>query len=132
MAESFRQALLAYSWPGNVEDLVRFCWKLPERLKISGGTTKVLLKRYASAKGIPPDLVQRPKKGFPVPWDDWLRGPLAGPVREVLDGATWMGNHFHRGGIDSLFEEHRRGADVGLVLWNLTVLARWGENLLKA
>jgi asparagine synthase (glutamine-hydrolysing) len=112
-------------------DLVRFCWKLPERLKISGGTTKVLLKEYAEAKGIPSDLIHRPKKGFPVPWDDWLRGPLATPVREVLDGATWMGDHFHRGAIPALLEEHRRGADVGLVLWNLTVLARWGENLLR-
>lgn len=112
-------------------DLVRLCWKLPERFKISRGTTKVLLKRYAEKKGIPQALVHRPKKGFPVPWNDWLRGPLEQPVREVLEGASWMSPYFHREGILNLLAEHKRGADNGLPLWNLTVLARWGEGLLS-
>jgi asparagine synthase (glutamine-hydrolysing) len=111
-------------------DLVRLCWKLPERYKIHRGVTKVLLKRYAESKGIPQALVHRPKKGFPVPWNDWLRGPLEGPVRRIFDGATWMETYFHRAGILDLMEEHLRGADRGLPLWNLTVLAKWGERML--
>jgi asparagine synthase (glutamine-hydrolysing) len=113
-------------------ELVRLCWRLPERFKVSGGTTKVLLKRYAQLRGIPSELVHRPKKGFPVPWEDWLRGPLRAPVREVLEGATWMDAYFHRAGIRALMDEHLAGEDRGLTLWNLTVLAHWGENLLKA
>ncbi len=109
-------------------DLVHYCFRLPPRFKIDGrGTTKSLLKRYAVRAGVPKEVAYRRKLGFPVPWGAWIRGPLKGFVRDTLDGASWMDRHFHRDGIRAAFDEHQAGKDRGLLLWNLTVLAHWGE-----
>ena len=109
-------------------DLVHYCFHLPPRFKVDGrGTTKALLKRYAIKAGVPMDIAYRRKLGFPVPWGEWIRGPLKNFVLEVLDGASWMDRHFHRAAIRTIFEEHQAGKDRGLVLWNLVVLAHWGD-----
>ena len=110
--------------------LVPYLFTLPQRLKVHRGTTKYLLKRYAVRAGVPRGNAFRRKKGFPVPWNLWLRGPLKEPVREILEGASWLDRHFFREGIRSVFEEHQRGADHGYLLWNLTVLAHWGQRVL--
>ena len=108
-------------------ELIDFCLTLPEHYKVRGSSTKYLLKRYLELEGFAHNLVHRKKRGFPVPWDDWIRGPLKATVTEALRGAKWMGRYFHRGGIEKVLEEHSGGCDRGLLLWNLTVLARWGE-----
>ncbi len=108
-------------------DLVRYCFRLPERLKVRGGITKLLLKRYAVAAGIPSDIAYRRKRGFPVPWSTWVRGPLKSFVRDTLDGAGWMDAYFHREALRAVLDEHLAGQDRGLLLWNLTVLAHWGQ-----
>lgn len=108
-------------------DLVRFCFRMPPQFKVSGGTTKAILKRYAVRAGVPRSIAYRRKKGFPVPWSEWARGPLKGFVTETLEGASWMDAHFHREGIRAALAEHLEGKDRGLLLWNLTVLAHWGQ-----
>ncbi len=112
-------------------DLVRYCFRLPQRLKVSGGTTKVLLKRYAEAAGIPRKVAYRRKLGFPVPWNTWVRGPLKGFVKETLAGASWMDRYFHREGIHAVLAQHEAGKDRGLLLWNLVVLAHWGQEIVS-
>ena len=57
--------------------------RLPSRLKVRGNTPKYLLKKYA-APLLPPAIVNRSKKGFPVPVKDWFRRDLAGYARETL------------------------------------------------
>ncbi len=110
-------------------DLVRFCFRVPERHKVRGGATKRLLKSYAGRRGVPRCIIARRKRGFPVPWNDWVRGPLKEPVRAILEESAWMEAHFRREGIREVFDAHQAGADRGLLLWNLVVLARWGQDL---
>jgi len=110
--------------------LVPYCFILPQRLKVHQGTTKYLLKRYAVKAGVPSGVAFRRKKGFPVPWNTWLRGPLREPVREILEGARWMDEHFRMEKVREVFAQHQEGADHGVLLWNLTVLAHWGQNIL--
>ncbi len=109
--------------------LVELAFHLPERFKVSGGVTKVLLKKYAVKIGLPRSVAYRRKTGFPVPWSTWIRGPLKNKIRDVLEGASWFDPYFHRKAIRRVFDEHQEGKDLGLLLWNLTVLARWGEKL---
>jgi asparagine synthase (glutamine-hydrolysing) len=110
-------------------ELVAFCFRLPQRFKIRRGVTKALLKRYSEKAGVPKGVAYRRKLGFPVPWGEWARGPLKTFVRETLEEARWMDAHFHRAGIQRVFDEHQSGIDHGLLLWNLTVLARWGQGI---
>lgn len=109
--------------------LVEEAFLLPENLKVRGGTTKYLLKRYAERAGIPHRIAYRRKAGFPVPWASWIRGPLKKWVGELLMETRWLDSYFHREGIEKALREHFEGKDLGLLLWNLTVLAKWGESM---
>ena len=56
-------------------ELVEFAARLPDSWKLRGFTTKRIL-RAAAADLLPREILERPKMGFPVPFADWMRGPL--------------------------------------------------------
>ena len=64
--------------------LVEWSLKLPLEWKLRGGTSKYLLRRLAH-RYLPREIVERPKQGFGVPIDRWLRGPLRAWARERLE-----------------------------------------------
>jgi len=55
--------------------VVEFSWRLPRSLKLRGTTGKWILRQLVYRR-VPKAIVDRPKMGFSVPIDRWLRGPL--------------------------------------------------------
>jgi asparagine synthase (glutamine-hydrolysing) len=66
--------------------LVEFSARVPFSLKLRGTTTKFLLRRILY-RHVPRELVDRPKMGFGIPVETWLRGEIAVLAREYLDPA---------------------------------------------
>lgn len=65
------------------EDIVNFAVRLSEKQKIRTGQSKWLLKQLLY-KYVPQHLLNRPKQGFGVPIEYWLRGPLRDWAEDLL------------------------------------------------
>ena len=106
--------------------VVGFAWQLPTNLKIRGGQGKWLLRQLLH-KYVPKKLVERPKMGFGVPIDAWLRGPLKDWAAELLDPAAMA----QEGLIDPLpvqekWKEHQSGQrNWQYFLWNVLMFEAW-------
>jgi asparagine synthase (glutamine-hydrolysing) len=76
---------------------------------------------------LPREVLERPKKGFPVPTAAWFRGPLSGHARDVLlDPRSACRSYFDSHAIDRLLREHTLG--VGRweqEIWTLLVFEHW-------
>jgi asparagine synthase (glutamine-hydrolysing) len=107
-------------------DVMEFCASLPPELKIRRGQTKYLLRR-ATRDLLPGAVIDRPKQGFGVPIDRWLRGELREMVHDVLLDRRALGRgYFREPVVRRLLDEHGRGTrDWHSELWSLLVLELW-------
>lgn len=55
--------------------LIEFSWRIPAEMKVRGGKGKWLMRRVLEGF-IPPDLTERPKMGFSVPIEAWMKSSL--------------------------------------------------------
>jgi asparagine synthase (glutamine-hydrolysing) len=106
--------------------LVEFAATMPVEWKLSGWTTKRVL-REAARDLLPRSILERPKMGFPVPFGLWTRGPWQGVVRDVLlDRRTRERGVFDTRAVTALIDDHAAGRrDAGDVLWSLLNLELW-------
>lgn len=63
--------------------VIAFAWRVPLGMKIGGGVGKRLLRRVLS-RYVPGRMTDRPKMGFGVPVDHWIRGPLREWAEDLL------------------------------------------------
>ena len=109
--------------------IVEFAWSLPIDYKIKGSKTKRILREVLS-NYLPDRLIDRPKMGFSIPIDDWLRGPLRDWAEALLDKQTIT----RRGLLDpeyieSIWKQHlNRNINQGSLLWNVLMFQLWIES----
>ena len=106
--------------------LVEHVAAIPGDVKLPGWQTKVML-RAAVQDLIPPEILTRPKMGFPVPIGRWFREGFAPIVDEfVLGPRAEARGYFHRVALQRMVTEHRsRRGDHADALWLLVNLEIW-------
>jgi|KBSMisStandDraft_5_1062788.scaffolds.fasta_scaffold05108_5 asparagine synthase (glutamine-hydrolysing) len=106
--------------------LVEFAASLPDEWKLSGWTTKRVLRE--SMKGLlPRSILNRPKMGFPVPFGRWTRSGWNAVVRDVLlDRRSRERGLIDPAAVDRLLRDHAEGrTDGGDRIWSLLNLELW-------
>jgi asparagine synthase (glutamine-hydrolysing) len=106
--------------------LVEFAARLPDEWKLSGFTTKRVL-REAMVGILPPAILNRPKMGFPVPFAQWTRAQWNGVARDVLlDRRTRERGLLDTAAVTQLLADHAAGrTDGGDRIWGLLNLELW-------
>ena len=106
--------------------LVEFAFRLPTALKIRDGVGKWAL-RQVLYRHVPPALIERPKMGFGVPIDAWLRGPLRSWAEELLDPVRLHAEGYLRVDvIQKAWAEHVSGRrNLQHFLWNILMFEAW-------
>lgn len=110
--------------------VIEFAWRLPMEHKIRDGVSKWAL-RQVLYRHVPRALLERPKMGFGVPIDHWLRGPLREWAEALLEP-----RHLEAGGllepapIRRAWAEHLQGvANRQHQLWNVLMFQAWKQSV---
>ena len=106
--------------------IVEFAAGLPMDQRIRRGQGKWIL-REVLARSVPRELFERPKAGFGVPLDSWLRGPLKAWAGELLDPALLQADGFlWAEPVRSMWDSHQAGTTNGAYhLWDVLMFQAW-------
>ena len=116
-------------------EVMEYSFRIPHRFKYDGKDKKHILKDLARDY-IPGELLDRPKKGFSVPLDKWLRGPLRAQLldfarEERLRAQGLFDAAYTYAFVAQYLETGDRGAMSGenysKLIWSFFVFQQWYE-----
>ena len=108
--------------------IVEFSWRLPLSMKLCDGVGKWIL-RQVLYQYVPRSLIERPKAGFAIPIDTWLKGSLRPWAEHLLDPSRLRGEGY----LDPLpvrqkWAEHLSGRNKWQPhLWGVLMFEAWLE-----
>ena len=107
-------------------EVVDFAWRVPLNMKIKNDGGKWLL-RQVLYRYVPRELIDRPKMGFSVPMDAWLRGPLEDWARSNLDVSALSRDGILNGSqVNLVLQRHLdKAVDAGGALWTILMFQVW-------
>ena len=112
--------------------IVEFSFSLPFSYKVHDSNGKWILKQLLK-KYVPNHLFERPKKGFGVPLNKWLQGPLRDWVDSLIsEPRLKLEGFFNAKPISDTWKEHLSGKrNWQYRLWNIIMFQAWLDNQLK-
>ncbi len=105
--------------------LISLAWQLPQHLKIRHGKGKWILREILK-KYVPEQLFNRPKMGFGVPIDAWLRSDLKPWANDLLMSSSLEEFGLTKQAIQSTWQRHQTGLhNEQYKIWLLLILQQW-------
>lgn len=107
-------------------DVMEFACTLPMSMKLRNSRGKWVLRQLLD-RYVPRQLIERPKMGFGIPLDDWLRGPLRDWAENLLaEERLRREGYFEPAPIRDAWRRHVRGeASFGSRLWSVLMFQAW-------
>ena len=107
-------------------DVMEFAWRLPMHMKLRDGKGKWILRQLLD-RHVPRALIERPKMGFGIPLDQWLRGPLKEWAGDLLSEDRLRREGYLRPeAITRTWQAHLRGeGSFGYRLWSVLMFQAW-------
>ena len=115
--------------------VMEYSFRIPHEFKYRDGEKKAILKDIAYDY-IPRELLERPKKGFSVPLDQWLRGPLREQLTDYIDRDRLMQQGLFDADFTIRFVQDylekgdggpATGANYSKLTWSFFVFQQWYE-----
>jgi asparagine synthase (glutamine-hydrolysing) len=112
--------------------LVEFIAALPDDVKVRRNQGKWIL-RQAVGSALPPSILHRKKKGFPIPAETWFRFELRDFVREMLLAPKAACREFFEPqAIEEIIASQERGRFSGhQEVWSLLVFESWHKQFIE-
>lgn len=107
-------------------ELVEACFRIPGRDKLQGGSPKSLLLASLGVE-LPKEIVNRPKRGFTLPFERWLRGELRPIVEDAVAKTDWDHLSINARAVREVWKRFLAGETSWSRPWSLFVLKRWCE-----
>ena len=109
---------------------MEFAARLPSDLKLRRGGTKWILKRALRGL-VPREILHRPKRGFDIPLDVWLRGEVEDMAHDLLLSSRSLArDYFRLDAIRRMLDEHRsRRWGWQNQIWTLLMLEMWHREI---
>ena len=106
--------------------IAEFAWRLPSHYWRRDGQGKWIVRQVLD-RYVPRALVERPKQGFGIPLNEWLRGPLRDWADDLLSAdALSRDGLFNVAPIATAWSEHRSGArNWSPSLWSILMFQAW-------
>jgi len=110
--------------------LVQYVARIPIDLKYKNGMSKYILRKILY-KYVPRELLERPKQGFVVPLDGWLKGELSYLVMDYLnEDRLKKEGVFNPGVVSSCVKDFLNGSINVHKIWFLLMFEMWKEKWL--
>ena len=113
------------------KDVVEFSWKIPTRYKYSDGVSKRVLRNILY-KYVPKEMMERPKQGFAVPLEKWLK---EGTTKEWAQNLIYDSHLVKDGILDGKIVRYsweNLGDNAGFVklIWNTLMAEQWYRDMI--
>ena len=106
--------------------LVEACFRIPGDKKLQGNSPKSLLLASLGVE-LPGEIVHRPKRGFTLPFERWLRGEMRPVVEDALLKSDWDQTVIAPSAVREVWNRFLAGETSWSRPWSLFVLKRWCE-----
>jgi asparagine synthase (glutamine-hydrolysing) len=106
--------------------LVEACFRIPGNTKLQGPAPKSLLLASLGVE-LPREVVNRPKRGFTLPFERWLRGEMRPVIQASLLHGDWDQTSISGGAARKVWERFLVGETSWSRPWSLFVLKKWCE-----
>jgi asparagine synthase (glutamine-hydrolysing) len=106
--------------------LVEACFQIPGKEKLQGDSPKNLLLKSLGVE-LPKEIVNRPKKGFTLPFERWLRSEMKSHVEQALRRTTIQSTGINPRAVNDVWQRFLDGRTSWSRPWSLFVLQQWCE-----